>query len=347
MSRAWPWYKAYPQDFLDDTIGWPGDLKGAYRILLDVLYMHDGQVADDAAYLSAQTGVASKRKWFVIREELLKRGKIQIEDGYLTNYRALIETEIRRKTDDNLEINDSVSNKNNDLAKTEREEDLERTPNPLKGDGAALSFSKFYEGYPKPNKRARGKAEAQWHKLGPIDQQLALSSLQRAGYDFAKLPKGGPTPASFLRDRWFDRYGSGVAVPKDPDTRRLYDLVIGQSGDIGWTNFFAGVAQVRGRRIIVTSDFRRGLIAERYAALLRASGFELAGFALDVPASDGTALKGNVRRKGAQARKAAQARKRIAGCKPPNRKQSGSAMFPARTPEPKFTIPTFKVGGAA
>ncbi|MFK5283859.1 DUF1376 domain-containing protein, partial [Lacticaseibacillus paracasei] len=51
-----PYYKAYPRDFIEGTIGMPFELKGAYRLLLDLIYMQGGRLPDDAKYISGLLG---------------------------------------------------------------------------------------------------------------------------------------------------------------------------------------------------------------------------------------------------------------------------------------------------
>ena len=75
MGNSLPWYQAYPSLFFDATIGWDDDKKGGYRLLLDLIYLHGGRVADDSAYISAQLGLKSKRKWSVIKNYLLDKEK--------------------------------------------------------------------------------------------------------------------------------------------------------------------------------------------------------------------------------------------------------------------------------
>lgn len=94
-----PYYKAYPRDFMEGTIGMSFELKGAYRLVLDLIYMQGGRLPDDATYICGHLG-CSKRAWTGYREALLKAGKLTLADGYLTNYRAVIELEKLAKLSD-------------------------------------------------------------------------------------------------------------------------------------------------------------------------------------------------------------------------------------------------------
>lgn len=109
-----PYYKAYPRDFIEGTIGMPFELKGAYRLVLDLIYMQGGNLPDNARYISGLLG-CTLRKWTALRSELVKRDKIQVISGYLSNYRAVIELETLAKLQDNNRENRSRPNKIKDL----------------------------------------------------------------------------------------------------------------------------------------------------------------------------------------------------------------------------------------
>ena len=82
-----PYYKRFPRDFLEGTIGLSFQEKGAYAILLDLIYMRGGRLENDPRYIAAQLG-CSVRFWKVAREGLLAKGKIEITNGVITNLRA-------------------------------------------------------------------------------------------------------------------------------------------------------------------------------------------------------------------------------------------------------------------
>lgn len=109
-----PYYKAYPRDFIEGTIGIPFEVKAAYRLLLDLIYMQNGRLADDARYISGHLGL-TVRKWNLIRSELVDLGKIQIISGFISNYRVDKELEISRKFQVNQSEKASKSNKNKGL----------------------------------------------------------------------------------------------------------------------------------------------------------------------------------------------------------------------------------------
>jgi len=86
--KTLPWYKAYPRDFFEGTIGMDFELKGAYRLVLDLIYVSGGRLPDDSKHIAAALGM-SVRKWNIIRGKLVEMpGKLMAGGGVLTNYRA-------------------------------------------------------------------------------------------------------------------------------------------------------------------------------------------------------------------------------------------------------------------
>lgn len=111
-----PYYKAYPRDFIEGTIGMPFEVKGAYRLVLDLIYMQGGNLPDDNRYISGLLG-CTIRKWKALREELIAYGKLQVNGGFLTNYRAVSELKILAKLQENNRENAAKGSKNNGLQK--------------------------------------------------------------------------------------------------------------------------------------------------------------------------------------------------------------------------------------
>lgn len=111
-----PWYKAYPRDFIEGTIGMPFELKGAYRLVLDLIYMQGGNLPDDPRYISGLLG-CSIRRWNSMRLQLVEMGKLQVNGELLTNYRAVTEVETLAKLQRKQAENASGSRKNKDLQK--------------------------------------------------------------------------------------------------------------------------------------------------------------------------------------------------------------------------------------
>jgi len=82
-----PYYKRFPRDFIDGTIGLDLEVKGAYAIVLDLIYMRDGRLEDDSKYISGQLG-CSVRKWRSILEFLVSKKKLSYVNGFISNSRA-------------------------------------------------------------------------------------------------------------------------------------------------------------------------------------------------------------------------------------------------------------------
>lgn len=91
-----PYYKAYPRDFIEGTIGMPFEVKCAYRVVLDLIYMQGGDLPDDARYISGHLG-CSIRKWKAIREALIARGEIRCDDRLIISRRLDAWAEQSRK----------------------------------------------------------------------------------------------------------------------------------------------------------------------------------------------------------------------------------------------------------
>jgi len=109
-----PYYKAYPRDFIEGTIGLPFEIKCAYRVVLDMIYMQGGNLPDDPRYISGLLG-CSIRKWRSIRSTLLELGKIEVSGEFLTNKRAEKELETLSKLQEKQSEKASNPRKSKDL----------------------------------------------------------------------------------------------------------------------------------------------------------------------------------------------------------------------------------------
>lgn len=129
-----PYYKAYPRDFIEGTIGMDFETKAAYRLVLDLIYMQGGNLPDDARYISGLLG-CTVRKWNSLRGSLVGMGKIIVNGEFLTNERAIIELETLRKLQDKQAENRSRPNKIKDL-KSPRFDQSEPEPKEAKASNA-------------------------------------------------------------------------------------------------------------------------------------------------------------------------------------------------------------------
>lgn len=145
------WYKRCGADFIHGTMMLTLEEKGAYSLCLDLIYDRGGPIADDARWLSGVCGV-SIRKWNSIRERLVSLGKIQVQDGYLSNARAdfeLVSTELssRERAETGAKgglkraENARRASENNDLglAQLKREEKIRGEEKEEEADAAHLS----------------------------------------------------------------------------------------------------------------------------------------------------------------------------------------------------------------
>lgn len=86
MSKR-PWYKRYPADFIAATLEMSLEEKGAYSIVLDLMYDKGGRIPDDSAWIARVCG-CSTRRWNQIRDRLIEAGKIEERGDWLTNKRV-------------------------------------------------------------------------------------------------------------------------------------------------------------------------------------------------------------------------------------------------------------------
>ena len=205
-----PYYKAYPRDFIEGTIGMPFELKATYRLLLDLIYMQNGRLPDDPRYISGLLG-CSVRAWNKHRQGLLDMGKITVENGFISNFRADKELESLRTLQEKQAENARGPRKNNKLQKppqnhTEPEPETEEED----GDGSACARDPdptFREqileamGHDRSGTTANGQqfgtqadmAEVErWLELPGITKRNLLEEIRRV----AARRSGGP-PSSF------------------------------------------------------------------------------------------------------------------------------------------------------
>ncbi len=100
MSKR-PWYKRFPADFINGTMALSLEEKGAYSMVLDLIYDRGSPIPDDPQWIARICG-CSTRKWKIIRGRLIGFGKIAANDGLLSNGRANSQLKIERKEHENL-----------------------------------------------------------------------------------------------------------------------------------------------------------------------------------------------------------------------------------------------------
>lgn len=142
-----PWYRRFPDNFLGGINGMTLEEKGAYAVVIDMIYQRGGPIADEPRYIAGICN-CSVRKWNAIRRRLIELGKLDAIDGHLMNPRAEIEIEKAAKVarehaengakgGDKSAETKAEARKNNDLAQARLK--LTRassTSTPFKKNGA-------------------------------------------------------------------------------------------------------------------------------------------------------------------------------------------------------------------
>ena len=207
MANGLPYYKAYPRDFIEGTIGLPFEIKCAYRVVIDLIYMQGGKLPDDARYISGLLG-CSLRKWSALRDALILAGKLQASGGFISNYRADKEIETLAKLQDIQRQNASGPRKNKDLQKPPLRQP---EPEPYKKERVSnetlAHFDNFWDVW--PIKTAKAAAAKAWAKLPQHSRRAAIDGAQSF---FERWRRAYPTanpihPASYLNGkRWEDEF---------------------------------------------------------------------------------------------------------------------------------------------
>lgn len=187
------WYKRNPRDFYEATRALSLEERGAYSDIIDLLYMHDGSIPDDAKWLSHALHI-STRKWAPIRAALLKAGKVQIVNGQIVNGRVsdelgsrAVQSRLKAESASNRERtkreNREKANKNNETRpqkdhyarSRDIETDKEKITTTVEQDaaheavaGAKYDFAKINVAVAKAAGRAMRATSASVHDISPI-----------------------------------------------------------------------------------------------------------------------------------------------------------------------------------
>jgi 5-methylcytosine-specific restriction endonuclease McrA len=81
------WYKRDPRAALIGMMGLTLEETGAYNTILDLIYVHDGALEDDARAICSELGCNIQR-WRRLKARLLDLGKLYVDNGCLRNERA-------------------------------------------------------------------------------------------------------------------------------------------------------------------------------------------------------------------------------------------------------------------
>lgn len=250
------WYKRDPSKFIGGVVGLGPDVIGAYAIIIDLIYQHDGPIIDDAAWIGGILGCSSRKAKSLI-DCLVDAGKLQRNDGKIRNERAdevivsrsnlsreraehgakggrnIRETSVKQsrttretsvkqsRSDDEIEY---VSSKINELDEAklslDRERDRKKEREERKTGDTEKGFDDFYMAYPR--KVGKGHAERAYRtackKIKPekLLEAVKIFSASQSGKD----PKYIPHPATWLNgERWAD---DDPPTHGEPDQRPKY-----------------------------------------------------------------------------------------------------------------------------
>ena len=157
-----PYYKAYPRDFIEGTIGMGIELKCVYRVILDLIYLQGGKLPDNAHYISGILE-CNAWKWTSLRKKLLATGKIWVDGDFLVNSRAFLELNQLEKFQRKQSEIRSRPNKIKDL-QSPRSHQPDTDTDTDKKEGAShptraskTAFDEWWEIYPHKMQKAVGK----------------------------------------------------------------------------------------------------------------------------------------------------------------------------------------------
>lgn len=158
-----PWYRRFPDNFIAGTVGLTLEEKGAYSLVLDLIYVRGGPVPDEPRYIAGVCN-CSVRKWTAIRAKLVECGKIHVVDGFLTNERA--EKEIEKAAKDSRELAENGAKGGNKSAENRREGS--------KNNGVATARLQHVRASQLPNSVIKGVASlgAQTESMVRVDKNI-------------------------------------------------------------------------------------------------------------------------------------------------------------------------------
>ncbi len=207
-----PYYPRYPRDFFDGTSRLSFEVKGAYAMLLDLIYMSGGKLYDEARFISGHMN-CSVRAWNKYRSALIDCGKIKVENGIISNFRADKELIIQRSFQDKQRQNASQPKKNNNLPQATAKPKVSHTDTDTeykKEIGKPISigadgFEDFWNA--SPRKIAKASAQKAYAKaLRLTDASTLLNAIR----SYAEARQGQDQqytahPATWLNaGRWMD-----------------------------------------------------------------------------------------------------------------------------------------------
>lgn len=194
-----PYYPMYPRDFFEGTQRMSLELKGAYIMLLNLIYTRNGPVDDEDGYLARYVG-CSIRKWQKLRLELIGLGKIAVVDGVIRNSRADDELLKRTSYVDQKRENRARPNKNNAQESQPRTTRAKPEPEPqsVEEKGEAIAS-------PKKSDASGSRLAADWtlpEDWGEEARRIAFKAKQPLSDDEIS------NEADKFRDYWHGKPGA-------------------------------------------------------------------------------------------------------------------------------------------
>lgn len=232
MSRR-PWYKRFAGDFIAGTLALTLEEKGAYSMVLDMIYDRGEAIPDDPQWIARVCG-CSTRKWKQIREKLIEVGKLWEAEGRLFNKRAEKQITSEEKEHDLLvesgtkgglktAENKYNDNSNNDIAGNAlpQVEQHTRSQKPYpKEEDISVDFLEWWKASPKRIGRGQAvKAYRLARKKADAPALLAAIKVYAATVVDADQ-KYTASPATWLNgERWLDE----IPAPEPPEARMTYN----------------------------------------------------------------------------------------------------------------------------
>lgn len=219
-----PYYPMYPRDFYEGTQRMSLELKGAYVMLLNLIYTQNGPVADEDGYLARYVG-CSIRKWQKLRLELIGLGKITSINGLICNSRAADELLKRASYVDQKRENRARPNKNKALESQPRTTREKQEPEPHTSNATASEVP------PTSRRRERAKVEPHfmaddwWPSQADFDWALQPENTKGIQLTIAEIES-----ETHQCKRWFlDKRDAGDRIGKRPGHSRSWQTWICKS----------------------------------------------------------------------------------------------------------------------
>ena len=188
-NKGLEYYKAYPRDFFDGTLGMSGPLRGFYRMVIDLIYMHDGFLLNDWGHISGHTSFG-KTQCKRMMQQLVEADKIQLSgknDEFFTQKRAKNELKVSRKFQENQANKSAKRWKNNDLEDTTGyagripPQDHKTTRQRPAVSNARADFAPLFGGQEKKRPPPKKKVDAAFNRMagsGGVSDDAVLSYLK-------------------------------------------------------------------------------------------------------------------------------------------------------------------------